>query len=135
MFITCYFKNGINRSVDRFFWWGQNFSKKYILFFPYYVIRSSHRNVLYEMAVLHLLSKTLKNTFYRFLYSNTSFVTFETNQGVIKLKKHQEQLNWHLLFTTPIHQRSVMLMSYVIQSCNIRTIRLTFASFCHKVFE
>ena len=39
------------------------------------------------------------------------------------LKKLQEELiNWHLLFATPIHHRSAMLMSYVIQSCNIRAI-------------
>ena len=39
------------------------------------------------------------------------------------LEKSQEELiNWYLLFATPIHHRSVMLMSYVIQSCGIKTI-------------
>ena len=46
---------------------------------------------------------------------------FETNQRVTILKKPQEELiNWYLLFVTPIHHRSVMLTSYVVQSCNIR---------------
>ena len=39
------------------------------------------------------------------------------------LKKPQEELiNWYLLFATPIHHRSVMLMSYAIQTCSIREI-------------
>ena len=39
------------------------------------------------------------------------------------LKKPQEDLiNWYLPFTTPIHHRSVMLMSCMTQSCNIRAI-------------
>ena len=39
------------------------------------------------------------------------------------LKKPQEELiKWYLIFATPIHHRSVMLMSYVIRSCNIREI-------------
>ena len=48
---------------------------------------------------------------------------FETNQGVTILTKLQEELiNWYLLFATPIHHRSVMLMSYAIQTCSIREI-------------
>ena len=48
---------------------------------------------------------------------------FETNQGVTKLKKPQEELiNWYQFFTTTMHHRSVMLMSYVIQSCSMRAI-------------
>ena len=61
--------------------------------------------------------------------------TFQTNQGVTILKKCQEELNWYLFFTIAIHHRSVMLMSYVIQSCNMRTIGLTFVSFYHEVLE
>ena len=48
---------------------------------------------------------------------------FETNQGVTLFKRPKKELiNWFLLFARPIHHRSVMLMSYVIQSCNIRAI-------------
>ena len=51
------------------------------------------------------------------------FPIFETNQGVTIFKNPLEELiNWHLPFATPIHHRSVMLMSYVIQSCSIREI-------------
>ena len=50
------------------------------------------------------------------------------------LKKYKQKLNY-LLFTTPIHNRSVMLISYVILSYKIRRIELTFVSFCHEVFE
>ena len=67
------------------------------MFFPKDIFRSNHRKVLYKIVVLHLWSKTLKNTFLGRLYSNTSIVT-------------------------PIHHRSVTLISYVIQSCNIRAI-------------
>ena len=58
------------------------------------------------------------------------FPAFQTNQGVTILKKHQEEL----IFTTPVH-RSAMLLAYVIQSCNMKTIELTFVSFCHKILE
>ena len=48
---------------------------------------------------------------------------FETNQEVTILKKPQEEvINWYLLFATPIHHRSVMLMSHLVQSCSIREI-------------
>ena len=51
---------------------------------------------------------------------------FQTNQGFSILKKHQEELNWYLLSTTPIYHRSIMLLSYVIQSCNMGTISPAF---------
>ena len=60
--------------------------------------------------------------------------TFETNERVTILKKYKQKLNY-LLFATSIHHRSVMLISYVIQSYKIRTIELTFVSICHEVFE
>ena len=44
----------------------------------------------------------------------------EINQGVTILDKSQEELTKN--FATSIHHRSVMLMSYVIQSCNLREI-------------
>ena len=41
--------------------------------------------------------------------------TFLTNQGVTILKKHKNEPNWYLTFTTPIHHKSAMLISYIIQ--------------------
>ena len=78
---------------------------------------------LVEIAVLHAWSKTYKTRFKNVCVQILVLSIFETNQGVTKLKKPQEELiNWYLLFATPIHHRRVISMSYVIQSCNIKTI-------------
>ena len=49
IFATWYFKKEINRRVDRFFWGYQILSKKDILFFPQYIVRSNHRRVFYDL--------------------------------------------------------------------------------------
>ena len=84
---------------------GEFFKKEPIA--PQYIVRSSHRKVVYEIAALHLWSKTLKIRF-KDVYIQVSS-TFQTNLGVTIHKKHQEELNRYVLFTTPIHHRNVML--------------------------
>ena len=60
IFITWCFKNGINRGIGRFFWADQYLSKKDILFFLQYYVKSNHRKMLYKIIVLYLWSKTLE---------------------------------------------------------------------------
>ena len=130
IFITWYIKKGTKKSVDRFL--RRSFQKEtYSLFFPNILseppIERSSRNCKCG-------KKSSKIRFKDFYIQILVFSRFETNQKVTMLKKYKQKLNY-LLFTTPIHHRSVMLISYVIQSYKIRTIELTFVSFCHVVFE
>ena len=120
IFLTWYFIKGINRRVDRFFWGDQNFSK--YCFSPK-ILSEATIERLVEIAVLHLWSKTWKIRFKDVYVQILVLSIFETNQGVTILKKPQEELiNWYLLFGTLIHHRSIMLLPYVIQSCNIKAI-------------
>ena len=111
---------GINRRVDRFFWEDQHFSK--YCFSPK-ILSEATIERLVEIAVLHLWSKTWEIRFKDVYVQILVLSKFETNQEVTIHEKPQEELvNWYLLFATPIHHRRVMLMSYVIQSCNIKAI-------------
>ena len=94
-----------------------------ILFFPQCIVRSNHGNEEHEIAVLHVWPKTLKNTFWGRLYSNTSIINiWNKPRGDHTQKASRKLINWYLLFATPIHRRSAMLISYVIQSCNIKAV-------------
>ena len=99
---------------------------------PQYFVRSSHRKVVYEIAALHLWSKTLKILF-KDVYIQVSS-TFQTNLGVTIHKKHQEELNRYVLFTTPIHHRNVMLTPYLIQLCSMRKLGLNLVSLYQEDF-
>ena len=60
---------------------------------------------------------------------------FQTNQGVAILKNPQKELNRYLFFTAPIHHKSIISMSYVIQSYYMKTMKLVFVSFCDEILE
>ena len=109
----------------------QSFKKEPIA--PQYIVRSSHRKVVYEIAVLHLWSKTLKIRF-KDVYIQVSS-TFQTNLGVTIHNKHQEELNRYVLFTTPIHHRNVMLTPYLIQLCSMRKKGLNLVSLYQIFFS
>ena len=110
---------------------GSNFFKKEP-FIPQYIVRRSHQKVVYEIAALHLWSKALKIRFTDIYIQVSS--TFQINLGVTIHKKHQEELNRYMLFTTPIHHRNVMLTRYLIQLCSMRTIGLTLVSLYQEDF-
>ena len=119
IFITWYIKKGTKKSVDRFL--RRSFQKEtYSLFFPNILseppIERSSRNCKCG-------KKSSKIRFKDFYIQILVFSRFETNQKVTMLKKYKQKLNY-VLFTTPIHHRSVMLISYVIQSYKDR------ANFC-----
>ena len=129
IFLTWYVKKGIKTSVDRLLW--GRFQKETFIFFP---------NILPEPPIERSSTncscgkKSSKIRLKDFYIQILVLSLFEINERVTMLRKYQQKLNY-LLFTTPIHYRSVMLISYVIQSYKIRTIERTFVSFCHEVFE
>ena len=82
-------------------------------------LRGSKFAIKREMSKNTLNGLTFQDVYIQILVLSI----FEINQGVTILKKPQEDLiNWYLPFTTPIHHRSVMLMSCMTQSCNIKAI-------------
>ena len=116
------FFEGNKQTRRQVFLGGSKFFKKEPIA-PQYIVRSSHQKVVYEIAALHLWSKTLKILF-KDVYIQVSS-TFQTNLGVTIHKKHQEELNRYVLFTTPIHHRNVMLTPYLIQLCSMSKFGVT----------
>ena len=142
-----------NKQVRRQVFLGESkfFKKGHIVFLPIYCQEQPSKGALWNSCSA-LEVKNLEKYVLMTLCSNTSIVNiWNKSRGYHTQKvsratkltftfysthpKYQEQLNWYLLFTAPIYHRSVMLMPYMIQSCNIRTIGLTFVSFCHEVFN